>query len=91
MNEGPVAWMSKKQNVNALPTLESKYAATAAVQKIIWMRNLIATIKGLSNITKVYIVARNISITNGISSRRRSKAEESKWNIFHQNVNWLAH
>lgn len=42
VNGGPVAWMSRKQNVNALSTLESEYiAAAAAVQEIIWMRELI--------------------------------------------------
>lgn len=40
---GPVAWTSRKQDVNALSTLESEYiAAAAAVQFLIWLRRLIA-------------------------------------------------
>lgn len=43
---GLVIWATRKQSVNALPTLESEYLTAAnAVQEIKWVQRLIASIE----------------------------------------------
>lgn len=43
---GPITWTSRKQEANALSTLESEYLAAAnAVQELKWLRRLMASIE----------------------------------------------
>lgn len=52
MNGGPISWASRKQEANALSTLESEFiAAAAAVQEIIWLRQVITS---LNNDQKIF-------------------------------------
>ena len=46
MNNGPIAWGSRKQTCTSVSTTESEYvAACLATQELLWMRRLLASIR----------------------------------------------
>lgn len=88
LNGGPVAWMSKKQNVNALSTLESEYiAAAAAVQEIIWMRELIHFINGDEEMAVLLCDNQGtIKYSENSQFHRRTKHIDNKWNFVKEEI-----
>lgn len=46
MNNGPIAWGSRKQTCTSVSTTESEYvAACLATQELLWMRRLLASLR----------------------------------------------
>lgn len=57
---GPITWGSRKQEANALSTLESEYlAAASAVQELKWLRRLLASIERSNEESVVLRQSRN--------------------------------
>lgn len=86
MNCGPVSWASRKQDTNALSTLESEYIATAAaVQEIIWR-----LINSLNNDQKVFMLLCDnqgaIRYSENTQYHRRTKHIDNKWNFIKDEV-----
>lgn len=87
MYDGPVTWASRKQDVNALSTLESEYiAAAVAVQELIWLRRLISS---LNNNQKVLLLCDNqgaIRYSESTQFHHRTKHIDNKWNFVKDEV-----
>lgn len=88
MYGGPISWASRKQECNALSTLESEYIATAAaVQEIKWLRQLIRSVNGQEYKIKLLVDNQGaIQFTKTTEFHRRTKHIDNKWNFVKDEV-----
>jgi len=88
MYGGPISWASRKQDCNALSTLEGEYIATAAaVQEIKWLRQLIISLNGQE--CKIKLLVDNqgaIQFIKSTNFHRKTKHIENKWNFVKNEV-----
>lgn len=88
MYESPITWASRKQECNALSTLESEYiAAAAAVQEIKWLRQLITSLNGKECKVNLFVDNQGaIQFTKSTEFHRRTKHIDNKWNFVKEEV-----
>ena len=85
---GPISWASRKQECNALSTLESEYIAiAAAVQEIKWLRQLLKSLNGQEKKIQLWVDNQGaIQFVRSTEFHRRTKHIDNKWNFVKEEV-----